>query len=58
VKKKTPMRVVLFDRELERVVGYLSPAEMGTAPEAFGAYIKAEIAKWSKLVKAAGVKPD
>ena len=29
-----------------------------TTPEAFGAYIKSEIAKWSKLVKAAGVKPD
>jgi tripartite-type tricarboxylate transporter receptor subunit TctC len=29
-----------------------------STPEAFGAYIKAEIAKWSKLVKAAGVKPD
>jgi len=29
-----------------------------TTPEAFGVYIKSEIAKWSKLVKAAGVKPD
>jgi len=29
-----------------------------TTPEAFGEYIRSEIAKWSKLVKAAGVKPD
>jgi tripartite-type tricarboxylate transporter receptor subunit TctC len=29
-----------------------------TTPEVFGAYIKSEIVKWSKLVKAAGVKPD
>ena len=29
-----------------------------STPEAFGAYIKSEIAKWSKLVRAAGVKPD
>lgn len=29
-----------------------------STPEAFGAYIKSEIAKWSKLVKAAGVTPN
>ncbi|MBY0437315.1 MAG: tripartite tricarboxylate transporter substrate binding protein, partial [Burkholderiales bacterium] len=29
-----------------------------STPEAFAAYIKSEIAKWSKLVRAAGVKPD
>ncbi len=29
-----------------------------STPEAFGAYIKSEIAKWAKLVKAAGVKPE
>jgi tripartite-type tricarboxylate transporter receptor subunit TctC len=27
-------------------------------PEAFGAYIKTEIAKWAKVVKAAGIKPE
>ena len=27
------------------------------APEEFGGYIKAEIVKWAKVVKAAGVKP-
>jgi tripartite-type tricarboxylate transporter receptor subunit TctC len=29
-----------------------------STPEAFGAYIKSEIAKWAKLVRAAGVKPE
>lgn len=29
-----------------------------STPEEFAAYIKSEIAKWSKLVKAAGVKPN
>ena len=32
------------------------PALMG--PELFGAYLKAEIGKWAKVVKAANVKPD
>ncbi len=32
------------------------PALMG--PEQFGAYLKAEIAKWAKVVKTANVKPD
>jgi len=27
-------------------------------PEAFGAFIKAEIAKWAKVVKAAGIQPE
>jgi tripartite-type tricarboxylate transporter receptor subunit TctC len=32
------------------------PALMG--PEEFGAYIKADIAMWAKVVKAAGIKPE
>jgi tripartite-type tricarboxylate transporter receptor subunit TctC len=32
------------------------PALMG--PEEFGAYIKADIAKWSKVIKSAGIKPE
>ncbi len=31
---------------------------VGSTPEAFGAYIKTEIAKWAKVVKASGVKPE
>lgn len=30
----------------------------GSTPEAFDAYIRAEIAKWSKVVKASGARPD
>ena len=29
-----------------------------TAPEAFDAYIRSELAKWTKVVKQAGIKPD
>jgi tripartite-type tricarboxylate transporter receptor subunit TctC len=28
------------------------------SPEAFGAYLKSELAKWAKVVKAAGIKPQ
>ncbi len=31
---------------------------VGGTPEAFGAYIKSEIAKWAKVVKASGVKAE
>jgi tripartite-type tricarboxylate transporter receptor subunit TctC len=31
---------------------------VGSTPEAFGAYIKTEIAKWAKVVRASGVKPE
>ena len=31
---------------------------IGGTPEEFGAYIKSEIKKWEKVVKASGAKPD
>lgn len=31
---------------------------LGTTPEECGAYIKSEIARWTKLVKATGIKVD
>ena len=31
---------------------------VGSTPEQFGAYIKSEIGKWEKVVKASGAKPD
>jgi tripartite-type tricarboxylate transporter receptor subunit TctC len=31
---------------------------VGSTPEEFGAYIKSEIVKWGKVVKASGAKPD
>jgi tripartite-type tricarboxylate transporter receptor subunit TctC len=30
----------------------------GNSPEEFAAYVRTEHAKWSKVVKAAGIKPD
>lgn len=31
---------------------------VGITPEQFGAYLRAEVAKWNKVVKAAGIKAD
>ena len=31
---------------------------VGNSPEEFGAFMKSEIAKWSKVVKAAGIRPE
>jgi tripartite-type tricarboxylate transporter receptor subunit TctC len=31
---------------------------VGNAPEQFAAILKSEIAKWIKVVKAAGIKPE
>ncbi|MNC89765.1 Tripartite tricarboxylate transporter family receptor [compost metagenome] len=30
----------------------------GSTPEQFGAYIRSEIRKWEKVVRASGAKPD
>ena len=41
----------------EKLVGQgLDP--VGGTPDAFGAYLKSEIAKWAKVVKASGAKPE
>jgi tripartite-type tricarboxylate transporter receptor subunit TctC len=31
---------------------------VGSTPEQFGAYIRSEIKKWEKVVRASGAKPD
>jgi len=38
-----------------RDVGY---EPVGSTPAQFGAYIKAEIAKWTKVIKGAGIKAE
>ena len=31
---------------------------VGSSPDEFGAYIKSEIAKWGKVIKAAGIRAE
>ena len=33
-------------------------AEAGVPPEEFGTYIKSEIDRWGRVIKAAGVRPE
>jgi len=39
-------------------LGALGFEIVGSSPEQFGAYIRSEIKKWEKVVKASGAKPD
>ncbi len=65
---KTPRAII--DRMNNEVVRIVQSAEVrerllqignepiGSAPAQFGAFIKAEIAKWAKIAKEAGINPD
>lgn len=35
-----------------------SPSVIGNTPDEFAAYLKSEIGKWAKIIRAAGVKPE
>ncbi|MBI3069497.1 MAG: tripartite tricarboxylate transporter substrate binding protein, partial [Betaproteobacteria bacterium] len=51
------VRVVRLPDVRERMLHEgVEPA--GTTPEEFGAYIRSEIAKWTKVVKATGARVD
>ena len=65
---RTPQPVVAkLNQEITRVLGLPEVRELllrqgaeaaPTSPEAFGAYVKSEIVKWTKVVKDAGVQPN
>jgi tripartite-type tricarboxylate transporter receptor subunit TctC len=64
----TPPEVVArLNKELVRVVqladvrerlGTQGSEALGTSPQEFGKHIQSEIARWSKVIKAAGIKPE
>ncbi|MCC6210567.1 MAG: tripartite tricarboxylate transporter substrate binding protein [Burkholderiales bacterium] len=51
-------RILQMPDVLERISQQGSAEIVGGTPEKFGAFIRAEIVKWAKVVKDAGVKPD
>jgi tripartite-type tricarboxylate transporter receptor subunit TctC len=48
----------LHDPDVRKTLENLGAEILGTTPEAYAAFIKAEIDKWGKVIKAAGIKPQ
>jgi len=57
-KMNSAMLVVLALPDIRERLVHEGSEPMGSTPAQFGAYIKAEIAKWSAVVKAANLKAD
>jgi tripartite-type tricarboxylate transporter receptor subunit TctC len=49
---------VLKRPDVKERFGATDIAPLGTTPEEFGAYIRGEVAKWGKLIKTAGLRPE
>ncbi len=49
---------VLADAALREKLADQGLEPVGGSPEEFGAYIKSEIAKWSKVIRDAGIRPE
>jgi len=52
------VRVIQDAKTKERFLHDGGEAAWSGSPEAFGAFMRAELAKWGKVVKAAGIKPQ
>ena len=50
------LRTILSTGEAARILGRRGYDPAPTTPEAFGAYLKAEVARWSKAVRQFGIK--
>jgi tripartite-type tricarboxylate transporter receptor subunit TctC len=57
-KLNTTARKVMESPEWQRVLADTGSENVGESPEQFAAFIKAEAAKWAKVVKASGAKID
>ena len=54
LQRKTPWLAFPPDEQCRFAAGDIAPISC----EGFAAFIRAELAKWSKVIKNAGVKPD
>jgi tripartite-type tricarboxylate transporter receptor subunit TctC len=58
VRLQTDIARILAQPEMRSKLTQQGVDPVGSSPEAFGAYMRAETAKWAKLVKSAGAKAD
>jgi tripartite-type tricarboxylate transporter receptor subunit TctC len=58
MKVSADVRAALATAELRRQLTAQGLDPVGNSPEQFGAYIRSEAAKWAKVVKATGAKPE
>lgn len=49
---------ILHAPEVKKIFEHEGAEPVGNSPEEFAAVIKSELAKWAKVVKAAGIKPE
>jgi tripartite-type tricarboxylate transporter receptor subunit TctC len=52
------LKVLQEDRTKERFLADGGEVTWSNTPEEFGAMVRADIVKWAKVVKAAGIKPE
>jgi tripartite-type tricarboxylate transporter receptor subunit TctC len=57
-KLSAEIRLILHKPEMKERLLAQGFEAVGNTPDEFDAYIRSEIAKWSKVVKQAGIKPD
>ncbi len=49
---------VLQDTDMRNRLAQDGIVALGSTPEQYGAYLRSELARWSKVIKTAGVKPE
>lgn len=58
VRLNSQMHQILRSPEMVELIRQQGAEPEGGTPEAYGKYVQSEIVKWSKVIKAAGLKPE
>ena len=58
VKLQQEIRRVLFSKEIQDDALTLGTQAGGESPEEFAAFVRAEVQKWGRVIKEAGIKPE